>query len=212
MKIALDVALQHHPDRAFLLPRTAHLKPTVVTDPDPEGIRNPWRTYRACLETLPHGATHLLVLQDDALVCDGFLRVARAALKHRPDSPVTFFVPTAMRRGSRLLLQACGRGSNWANLGYHEPWIPVVALCWPAALVPGFLEWADARGFGPDRRRADDGIVGRWARESRTDVWATVPSLVEHPDDVDSLIGTKKRILRQAICFWDGVTPIDWSS
>jgi hypothetical protein len=205
----LSIALQHHPDRAYLLERTAHLEPEIVTDPDPEGIRNPWRTYRLALELTPPGVTHRLVLQDDAETCDLFTEHALLALEARPENIVSFFVPNTLRSGAKAFWQACDRGEAWCVLDWRE-WVPVVALAWPVEMIPGFLGWCDRAGFTGDRRRADDAIVGRYVREARTQVLATVPSLVEHPDDVESTIGMKKNIPRRALCYWDGVTPISW--
>jgi hypothetical protein len=33
--------------------------------------------------------------------------------------------------------------------------------------------------------RSDDAVLGSWMRLSKQDVYVTLPSLVEHPDDVD---------------------------
>ena len=214
--IRLSIAIQHHPARADLLERSAHLNPEVVVDPEPDSFRNAWRTYRTALELTPDGCTHRLVLQDDAYVCRDFREQAEAALAAKPDGLVVFFVSTALRKGSRDMMVACSRGNHWAQIipGGGELWVPVVAACWPAAIIPDFLSWCDISGFPKTRFRADDAIVGRYVSEKKIPCWATVPSLVEHPDDVESISGTRRahhRIPRVATCFWDEVTPLDWT-
>lgn len=133
------------------------------------------------------------------------------ALAYRPDSVVALFVPTALRYGSRNVLDACARGDAWAALSPVETWIPVVALAWPARLIADFAEWG-RRVFPPEARRADDAIAGRFVRERGERVWATVPSLVEHPDDVDSLLGLRTANPRRATCFAGetGAAMIEW--
>jgi len=36
-------------------------------------------------------------------------------------------------------------------------------------------------------------VVGYWARITKRQVWATVPCLVEHPDDVPSIAQTDRK-------------------
>ena len=68
-------------------------------------------------------------------------------------------------------------------------WTPTVALCWPAPLIPRFLAFADQNPALI--RTGDDNVVGAFTSRESIPVWATVPSLVEHPDLEPSLIGRK---------------------
>lgn len=208
--VRLSIAIQHHPARQHLLANFSHLPHEVVEDHDPEGKKNPWRTYRACLERTPVGCTHRLVLQDDTQVCPGFLEAARKALEARPDRMVAFFVPWTLRRGSHKLMQACMEDQAWVELELQE-WVPVVALCWPASLVPEFLGWADGRRYTEQVYRADDAIAGKFCQHRGVAALATVPSLVEHPDDGPSLIGNPRSGSRRARCYvGDGAHLIKW--
>jgi hypothetical protein len=207
----ISLALQHHPSRTHLLYRTSHLDPEVVVDPKLDSHPSPWRTYREALERTP-ACSHRVILQDDAEPCDGFLEALTLCLAARPDSLVCLFVPTTHPTGSRAVLEACGRGSGWAAL----PWgtfVPVVGLAWPHALVTPFLQWADEKGFKDiPRHRSDDAIVGLFAKAMNLQAWATVPSLVEHPDDDPSLIGLKTRVPRRAACFAGANAHlVDWT-
>ena len=53
------------------------------------------------------------------------------------------------------------------------------------------LAWVDAQGW-PYAFNADDEIIGRLTRALGIPVYATVPSLVDHPDDVASIVGSRE--------------------
>ena len=211
--IKLSIAIQHHPSRIHLLTNFSNLGSDyeVVEDPDPRGRhRSAWRTYRACLERTPPDCTHRLVLQDDAETCPGFLTAALSAIAARPDRMLAFFVPNTLRRGSRLLMEACQRDEAFCELFLNE-WVPVVALCWPRGIVDEFIAWANRHGYTEAHHRADDAIVGTFCRERGVATVATVPSLVEHPDDEPSLTGNSTRIRRARCYVGDGAHLINWS-
>lgn len=213
LALLIKFVIQHHPDRAHLLRKFEHLDPIVVTDPEPEArLRIPWRTYHACLSLEIPEANWRVVLQDDVDLCPGFHEAVREALSYAGGRPTCLFVPRTLRFGSVKLLQACSKDLAWCDLHVTE-WVPVVAIAWPETVVPEFLSWAAGRGFTPNKNRADDAIVGRFARETRQPFQATVPSLVEHPDTVPSLI--KNHIPkngRRATCYvGDFVHEVDWS-
>jgi hypothetical protein len=194
----IRVGVVHHPSRADLLSSFDGLDPIVYEDPEPDGVPSPWRTYRYALANFPDGASHLVLMQDDAQPVEGFLEAVDRAVAARPDDPIVLFVSRQATRSTRLLFQACADDESFFTL-HPQEWVPVVAVVWPRTAAAEFLEWALKR-FPADRRRADDAIVGDWARSTGTRVVGTVPSLVEHPDEVDSLIGLKHRIPRRAAC------------
>lgn len=208
--VRLSVAVQHHPSRAHLLHRFDGLDADVIEDPAPHETSSPWRTYQQCLAATPDDCTHRLILQDDTVPCDGFLDAARAAVAACPSVMVAFFVPMSMRHGADAVRRARAAGHAWVDLAPQAPaWIPVVALCWPRHVAADMVAWdAAQRSRG---QRADDAHVGRFVRDRCARVWATVPSLVEHPDDTPSLIGNKHRQRkRQAAVYGTGM-GVDWS-
>jgi hypothetical protein len=87
------------------------------------------------------------------------------------------------------VLRASLAGETWVQLGLGG-WVPVVALAWPVEKALQFLNYLE-RGLLGRPSRADDDVVTRYCKKARVNVWATVPSLVEHPDDVPSLIGRR---------------------
>jgi hypothetical protein len=230
--VRLSVAVQHHPSRAPIIPAlVAALEADpadrgiteIVADPEPDGVANPWRTYRECLARTPADCTHRLVLQDDVLVCPGFTAAVRAAIAARPDRPLAFFVGGQSYAYAQAVYQAAGRGEPWALLDSHianYTWVPVVALCWPASLALGCVPWADNRLADQPRThgwRADDEIAGNYLHELGVPVLASVPSLVEHPDVIASVIHGRgfggSLADRQAACFIGDcpVATMDWT-
>lgn len=203
--IRLSICIQTHPARAALLTRLlVSLSPTnvlVAHDPDPDARPGPLRSYLRALELLPAWATHHLVIQDDALVCDAFVTTLLRAIAARPSDPLALFVGAALGVHGDRVTQAFGRGETFVALSQRS-WTPAVALVWPRALVPGFLAFAADKASR--RPLADDEVLGRYFRSERVEVLATVPSLVEHPDDSPSLIGRKTRGDRSAACFVQG--------
>lgn len=166
------------------------------------------RNYLRCLAEPPAGATHLCILQDDALPCNNFLPLLQEAVAERPDDVISLFVGALRNNTRKLFYEAMKRGSRWSPV-YFRDIHHVVALVWPVARAQQFLDWyPTARMPGPKPPRSDDAVVGYWARRSRVQVWATVPCLVEHPDDYPSSWvpdSRRKDPGRRAIAFADNI-------
>ena len=65
--------------------------------------------------------------------------------------------------------------------------MPVVAVLWPRNKAEHLLEWSKtAKLPGMPNPRSDDAVAGSWQRFTKQKVLCCLPSLVEHPDDVDS--------------------------
>lgn len=180
--------IQHHPSRAHLIPELAArldgLQPEVVTDPGGRP-RSPWRTHRLCLETLPDGVSHLLVVQDDAWPCDNFAALTRAAVEERPDRIICLFVPGV---GNLVRFVAGARKKNARWLEFPQlTFVPCVAIVYPTEHAAAIPAWADLKRIPVGR--ADDGVISQYARANRVPVCATMPSLVEHRDEVESIMG-----------------------
>jgi hypothetical protein len=137
---------------------------------------------------MPPWATHLVVVQDDARPCLGFSSKCYQAIAERPEDVIAFFLGGAPAHSARLAQQAHRRGERWVKM-YASDWCPTVATCWPRFHVERFLAFCDAH---PSLiKMGDDSVAGAWKRAESVDVWATIPSLVEHPDVEPSLIRRK---------------------
>lgn len=191
MDTRVSFAIQSHPHREHLAALLAgELRAEIVLDPDPDSpIRSPWRTFRHLLETTPPDATHRFQIQDDAIVCPYAREAIEAAVEARPDRLLVFFVAGNPHHHANAVRVACRDDLPWAVLDYAH-WVPVVATCWPVDLIPPLLEYVDAQRW-PEQFCADDEIVGRYVRELKHRPLASVPSLVEHRDEHQSLIGKR---------------------
>lgn len=184
----LSTRVQHHPSRASLLDalltRLDGLDPEVI--PDPGGRqRSTWRTHRACLESLPDDASHLLVLQDDAWPCDNFAASVRAAIAEKPERIICLFMSGASILNRRMNI-ARKAGERWMEFP-QTTYIPLVAVVYPAEVARQIPAFADKKKIPVSR--VDDAVVGMFCRAHRLTATVTVPSLVQHRDDIDSAMG-----------------------
>ena len=185
--------IQHHPERAHLLPRltealSAFTDVQIVTDPEPHGAPDTWRVFRRCLESMPVEATHLLTVQDDALPRTDFACRLHAEIEAHPESVLLPFTP-GFRWLRRNMLEAQRTGTTVARFPVGA-FVPLVAACFPRAVVTGLLDWAD-NGKADRYRRpikgADDGVVAWYCRLRRIYPLMLVPSICDHDDEVPSV-------------------------
>lgn len=186
--VSLAVIIQAHPARARLHESlvAALGECDLVMDPEPDARPSPIRTYLACLRAMPPWVSHICVVQDDAWPCRNFRALAERAVCEHPETLVALFLAGAPARSARLAVQAHRRRERWILMEPRD-WTPTVALVWPREIAARFLEYADPKVH----RCGDDNVVGAFTTAESVPVWATVPSLVEHPDVEPSLIGRK---------------------
>jgi hypothetical protein len=187
----------------------------VITDEEVDDP-NPWRNYKRCLSNLPD-CSHIVVLQDDVIVCRNFVAAVERIVRARPDQPICLFVGGLPRQSSMAVLKALSRNERYSTL-YWRDFCPVVAMLWPVEVVHSFLEWSTtAKLPGVPDPRSDDAVVGRWMAETRQQILATAPCLVQHPDDVESTIKRPHRDGRDrgrvAVAWIGDADPLelDWS-
>lgn len=212
MNVKLSVAIQHHPSRPELPGRLARLlgrrSIETITDPEPDGERNPWRTAQAAWAATPSGCTHRLVLQDDVLPCHDFLRHARNAIGTMPDRIVSFYLGIYPTVTYRDMVIASARCAAWVR-GHPSTWVPALALCVPAPLCASLAAFEDGTTVV-----ADDEVYGRWTRSEGLPWYCTIPSLVNHDDDAPSLMRSPDALgARVASCWVGDHDPglIDWT-
>ena len=190
----LHYRVQTVPARHQILPRLLHHLPVstdVVVD-EGDGPPSPWRGYLRCLtDPWPDSTTHMVILQDDVVPADHFGIRVQQAVEQRPADIISLFVGGLPGPARKAFLAAQFNGEPFAPIRLARIF-HVVALVWPVDEIRSFVEWQQhARLPGPTPPRSDDAIVGYWARVTHRTFWATVPCLVEHPDDVPSTIGRK---------------------
>jgi hypothetical protein len=173
---------------------------------DPGGERpDTWRTHRACLDAMPARATHLLVLQDDALLCRRFATRLREAVRERPDDLLALFTP-GFPFLARRLEQHRRRGDRFAPLA-PAAFVPLVGLLYPRQHVEALIAYVDGSSWPSARRMgtADDAVVAGYVRANRLTVQALVPSIVDHDDGLPSISKASHRagVHRRAAFFAD---------
>ncbi len=131
------------------------------------------------------------MLQDDVQLCSDFSLAAARAIEARPDCAICFFVGGQPGDAAHRILAAQKRREVFTSISPRR-WVPAVALAWPTQIIPDFLDYVNGQNW-PDQFVSDDEAFGRFFRENGTEIVATVPSLVEHPDEVESLIGRRAR-------------------
>lgn len=217
-EVRVVARVQAHPSRRLIRGRLlAGLEgvPTEVVETD-FTPPNPWHGYRACLESLVgEEFTHALIVQDDAIACHN-LPAALDAIAAITDVPVCLFMPmvSATRKEATL---AGARGECFTEV-VPRGFLPVVAVLWPREKALHFLDWAHTttvlrKGNGRTvQQRSDDAMGYMWMRTQRQKALVTIPSLIQHPDDVPSTI-TRGRSGRTALFWheppWDPMT-IEW--
>lgn len=185
----LACRIQHHPSRAHLIPtlteRLDGLDPIVVEDPGGRD-KGTWRSHRACLESLPDDATHLLVVQDDSIPCDGFAAKIRACIEEHPSAIIAAFTP-GVGHLLRQFWQAQKRGDRYLTLPPNNTFVPVLCTVYPRHHAEEIPRFTAARRMSVGR--ADDGVVSTYARANRVPVLLTVPCLCDHDDSIPSIMG-----------------------
>jgi hypothetical protein len=133
------------------------------------------------------------VLQDDTVACRNLPAALDLIAAARPNEIIALFMASLPRRTAVESMQVIGRQRYVAV--HPLDFVPVVATLWPVAKAQALLEWVEE-----DRRRiqgrafvSDDAVVTRWAKMTRERAICTLPSLVQHPDDVPSTITTRNR-------------------
>lgn len=188
------------------MPGLAGLPTEIVeTDFDPP---NPWYGYLECLRDPPADATHLLIVQDDTVACTNLApALQQLAELEEGRFPICLYLGGVPMRTRGEALRAGVRGERFVDV-HQGDFLPIVAVLWPVEKAAEFRAW----GVSPDRlrqkngkvfiERSDDAMGGRWMRQTRQRVLATIPSFIEHPDDVISTIA-RTNSGRTAL-FWKG--------
>jgi hypothetical protein len=167
MKKKLSIVIMAHPDRAEFIPylqeRLGGDIPVVFDERN-----NIWDTCRRAWLAIDRDAKYGLVLQDDALVCDGFLKKAGRVLKE--DAVYSFYAGELLRtRITKAVRQ--GATEVRTNHIYHE-----IALAMRTKRIEEMVRFCD------DREAQDDHEIDRYARRESLEVIYSVPSLIDHRD------------------------------
>ena len=217
----VSVRIQAHPTRKHLLPSLLsgldplHTEVSLHSSDPP----NPWEGYKKAIAD-PPDCTHLLVIQEDALVCRNF-PLAVTKIAEAKSDPVALFLAWLPKNVAVDAFRASIAGERYIRYRPSSKFCPVVAILWPVEALERFKAWAAGAPLpGRPTPASDDAIVGEWLkRNQKTEtIWCSVPSLVEHPDMTESVKGRRNEVWGQdkgrvAALFIGDRDPLDfdWS-
>lgn len=163
-----------------------------------DGSRGDWGNHAHALRLGAQRAaetrgSHVLLIEDDAIIVKGFEAAVQDALSHHPDGIVSFYVGTGRPRQGGV-----AAAIKVADL-QGSTWLEADALLWgvcyaiPVADIEPLLEWCDQRVDVPSDRR-----IGEWYRKQGRAVLYTWPSLVDHADGEPVITGRTRGEERKA--------------
>ncbi|MBB5078751.1 hypothetical protein [Nonomuraea endophytica] len=167
----------------------------VVTDPSQAGTPSPLRTSVHAWRAADPGATHHLVVQDDVVPCENFLRRVRQGIRLFPDAVLAFYANWSSMNGAAVRLAAAA-GATWVQEVGGE-YFPTLAVVMPAAYVADYVAFAEpyTAWWGDD-----DEVMTEFVLARGLDAYVSVPNLVEHGEQ-DSVAGNGSHGIRQAACY-----------
>ncbi len=183
------VLVQAHPSRRRHADRLAQqLVGTVIADPDPDAGPHPWRSYAECIRAAPVGR-HVLIIQDDAEPHPDLPLIVDRIIARHPDRLIALYHGRHPQANAIRLMLARDRGLAYAEMRAGR-YVPSVALLWPPACMSRAKRWLPKRVVAADDEMISRLLTQHGRYEDR--YLATVPSLVEHPDVLPSLMGGKR--------------------
>lgn len=167
----LNIVIMAHKIRENLIPylqeKVGHV--TIVWDEK----NNVWDTCKRAWQAIDRKYEYGLVIQDDALVIDGFRLKAEVVLKE--DNVYSLYL-------SKLL-------ENKVNLAKVKKIdfvtstmiLNEVAICMPTKYIDEMINYCDKRNAQNDQQ------IGKWAKEKFGKIIYPIPSLVSHRDNIESI-------------------------
>lgn len=144
-----------------------------------------WHTgERAMRSGVAVGSDWHVVLQDDAIIPDDFYNHVEGALKHVPERTlVSFYTGTVKPYGERT--QEAVEKAIYGN----ATWIKHYVLLWGVGIAIPTFHIEPMLEFVADRQEQYDTRIGLFYQSNILPVFYTNPSLVDHDDDLGSLLG-----------------------
>lgn len=176
------------------------------------------RGYRLCLTDLPE-AGHVAVIQDDCTVSRNFVEACELIADSNPDIPVSLFLSKFPRRTHNMALLKYGK-TRYVDT-HSQDLVHVCGILWPVHKAREFTDWIDENPKkirGEALSTSDDANVTRWMQLTKQRIRCSIPSIVQHPDDVPSIVNQAKvkggADSARTAAFWIGdgdPLELDWS-
>ena len=201
--VNVDVIIRAHPKRREHATRLGDaLDGRIIWDDTDSEVTTGLR----CLEAADPEATHLLILEDDALVSRDLIPAVTQITRVTGDSPISLYTGTGKPYGDRVkavITEARTRGAHLIRMRPGPLW--GVAIVYPAAHLPELADWY-RRSPVPQY----DARVAAWYAKTRVAPVYTLPSLVDHADIPSLLGGSDGRHAHQFIGIDSSALSIDW--
>lgn len=174
----VSYAIQHHPSRADLLPRILSAVPdaVVATDPEPETKLN-WPVGKLAWSSFEPGATHHVVLEDDAIPCAHFREAIELAIAARPTYCLSFWA------NKKQVGEALALGYSWVR---SPKFYGTVCVALPVPWIPAFIEWGDGEKY--EGRPSVDWRLREFLTSITQRPLLSAPCLVQHGEPTGSLL------------------------
>jgi hypothetical protein len=141
-----------------------------------------WDTGRRALQRgIGQGDWHV-VIQDDAILTPNFYENIEGAISNVPTKTlISLYTGTARPFGKRVKLAV--------DKAYHATWLRYWLLLWGVGILLPSDHIEPLLDFVADREELYDTRVGIFYQRNRLPVYYTMPSLVDHNDEIGSLLG-----------------------
>ncbi|MFI6394272.1 hypothetical protein ACIBHY_04975 [Nonomuraea sp. NPDC050547] len=196
----LSAAVMTHPKRLDAAIAIARAVPRpefqLVQDPQPHGPSGSLRTAVKAWSAADPSATHHLVVQDDALLCEDFERRLHRALRAWDHGALALNTTWNSWNGSLVTLGAVTGAAIMPAL--DEGWTPSVGLVMPVTVAREFAGYCETQIHDLDL--PDDAALCRFFTVAGVPTALSVPNLVEHAGR-QSLVGNGSQGSRRSACF-----------
>ena len=173
---SIEVHVVAHPIRQEQAEKLAKEVEATETWVDTSGLGEWDNHLRAWTQLSYSGATHAVVLQDDAIPVEGFREHAQRAATDRPNSMISLYIGTHRPRASEVvtaIVEADRQGASWLSADTLMWGVGVIV---PVTRIPEMLEAVEGCTYPYDQR------LGTWPKDLGEEVYYTWPSLVDHMD------------------------------
>lgn len=155
-----------------------------------------WNAKRCWTHALTMDSTHHLLLQDDVVVCDDFVKGLPSVIAAYPDDVISLFAMP--RKGFSAMNRRWGECEGTWGCG----------IVMPKELIRDFLEWEEAN-VRPEFKH-DDSRISLWCVKTKRTVKVPFPNLVDHLT-MKSTLGnswSKPRVSENFLT--SPISAIDW--
>lgn len=162
-----------------------------------------WPVARACwLKGAESGATHVVLMNDDAEPCPRFTQALVKTLEANPKAIISYYVNDTRAEWP------LEKGEHWYTT--YDGLVGVTCGM-PASLAADFIRFCD-EALVPAPYLTDDGRINLYAMATSRLIWHPVPGLVDHQLPDSSMVGNADHDYRRAAIPLDpNAADIDWS-